>query len=185
VLCPLLWVTLLGQGAGLGDPRGPCQPHHSEVEASPPGRKHKKLPRRESPTRVGWVGGRRKVRGRGAPSPPWAGPAGLRAELSHGASDGAEAQLCSLGTTTRLPVPVLCPAPAADLSAAVRGCECGSFIFAHWVLPLCALACPTYRSALLPASVLLPSRVLSVPYRSPSFKGRSRPGHGFAPLPRC
>jgi len=26
VLCPLLWVTLLGQGVGLGDPRGPCQP---------------------------------------------------------------------------------------------------------------------------------------------------------------
>jgi len=26
VLCSLLWVTLLGQGAGLGDPRGPCQP---------------------------------------------------------------------------------------------------------------------------------------------------------------
>ena len=29
VLCPLLWVTLLGQGAGLGDPRGPCQPPHA------------------------------------------------------------------------------------------------------------------------------------------------------------
>ena len=26
VLCSLLWVTLLGQGVGLGDPRGPCQP---------------------------------------------------------------------------------------------------------------------------------------------------------------
>ena len=26
VLCPLLWVTLLGQGVALGDPRGPCQP---------------------------------------------------------------------------------------------------------------------------------------------------------------
>ena len=26
VLCPLLWVTLLGQGVGLGDPRGPFQP---------------------------------------------------------------------------------------------------------------------------------------------------------------
>jgi len=26
VLCPLLWVTLLGQGVGLGDPRGPCPP---------------------------------------------------------------------------------------------------------------------------------------------------------------
>ena len=26
VLCSLLWVTLLGQGVGLGDPRGPFQP---------------------------------------------------------------------------------------------------------------------------------------------------------------
>ena len=26
VLCSLLWVTLLGQGVGLGDPRGPSQP---------------------------------------------------------------------------------------------------------------------------------------------------------------
>ena len=26
VLCSLLWVTLLGQGVGLGDPRGPLQP---------------------------------------------------------------------------------------------------------------------------------------------------------------
>jgi len=26
VLCSLLCVTLLGQGVGLGDPRGPCQP---------------------------------------------------------------------------------------------------------------------------------------------------------------
>jgi len=26
VLCSLLWVTLLRQGAGLGDPQGPCQP---------------------------------------------------------------------------------------------------------------------------------------------------------------
>jgi len=26
VLCSLLWVTLLGQGVGLGDHRGPCQP---------------------------------------------------------------------------------------------------------------------------------------------------------------
>jgi len=26
VLCPLLWVTLLGQGVGWGVPRGPCPP---------------------------------------------------------------------------------------------------------------------------------------------------------------
>jgi len=31
VLCSLLWVTLLGQGVGLGDPEVPANPDHSVI----------------------------------------------------------------------------------------------------------------------------------------------------------
>jgi len=40
VLCPLLWVTLLGQGVGLGDPRGPCQPPPRWDSVIPPSPRH-------------------------------------------------------------------------------------------------------------------------------------------------
>ena len=50
---------------------------------------------------------------------------------------------------------VLCLLSAADLLFyTVEGYECDLFFFAHWVLPLCALACPIYSYSFLPVSVV-------------------------------